>query len=166
MDRITFRTEPNGYDQMEVLTRLDALEEIKEKLRKGKLTQEDAAQQARTLIDQPIPTRASGMAVQEVENYFENFLSQIYSVCNNAEARRAVLSMAFIGYDKMQTLMVIDLLNALLIAVEDGIKDPAEAVASAEQTLKTPLKTKLFGFSVAETDRFLDRLMQKLRSYC
>ena len=163
-----FRPMENGYDQMEVLTRIDALEELKGKVRKGKLTVEEAVQQARALVENPIPTSNMGFAMEEVDVCFENYLGAISgmnTVTVRAEAERPTLRTAFKGYAKTETLMRIDLLNAFILSVKDGTKDPAEALASAEAIVRKPLKTEFFGFSVSETDEYFENLLRRLRSF-
>lgn len=163
-----FRPMENGYDQMEVLTKIDALEEIKESVRKGKLTPQDALLQARELVEKPIPTSRRGFAPEEVDVCFENYLGAISgmnTVTVRAEAERPTLHTVFKGYDKMETLMRIDLLNAFILSVKDGTKDPADALASAENILEIPQKKALFGFSVSETDEYFEHLLRRLRSF-
>lgn len=160
-----FRTMENGYDQLTVLTRIDEFEQLKEKVCKGKLTVEEAAEQAQALAEKPIPMGGRGFAPEEVDTCFGNYVNVIRTMQTAPVTERRTLSTAFRGYHKMQVLTYVDALNALIVAVEGGSITPSDALAQAEKVMEKPLEKAMFGFSVSDTDAYLKSLMAKLRSF-
>ncbi len=162
---VVFRPTENGYDQMEVLTRIDEFEQLKDKVRKGKLTVEEAAEQAQALAEKPISTGIRGFDPEEVDTCFGNYVNAIRTMQTALVTESRTLPTAFRGYHKMQVLTYVDALNALIAAAEGGSITPSDALVQAEKVMEKPLEKAMFGFSISDTDAYLKSLMAKLRSF-
>ncbi len=77
--------------------------------------------------------------------------------------QNTVLRTALKGYHKMQVMVLLDALNALILAVEDGAMSREEALQEAEQLQRKPLQKAMGGFRTEDVDAYLPQLMAKLR---
>ncbi|MBE6850164.1 MAG: hypothetical protein E7504_00265 [Ruminococcus sp.] len=75
------------------------------------------------------------------------------------------LPTVFRGYHKIQVITYIDMLNAMIVAVENGCMSGENALQEAEKIMKKPLAKAFGGFAVKETEEYLSSLMAKLRSF-
>ncbi len=77
--------------------------------------------------------------------------------------QNTVLRTAFKGYHKMQVMVLIDGLNALIMAVENGGISQEEAIKEAESLLRKPLQKAFGGFRTDDVDACLAGLLAKLK---
>lgn len=74
-----------------------------------------------------------------------------------------ILKTAFRGYNKMQTLVYVDSLNALIMAAEEGSLPAQDAYQSARNIMNQPIAKAFSGFSIPDTDAYLNNLVVRLR---
>ena len=77
--------------------------------------------------------------------------------------QNTVLRTAFKGYHKMQVMVLIDGLNALIMAVESGAMPREEAVQEAQALLRKPIQKAFGGFRTDDVDVFFAGLLTKLK---
>ncbi len=77
--------------------------------------------------------------------------------------QNTVLRTAFRGYHKMQVMVLIDGLNALILAVESGGMSREDAVQDAESLLRKPIQKAFGGFRTEDADAYLASLLAKLK---
>lgn len=74
-----------------------------------------------------------------------------------------VLRTALKGYHKMQVMVLLDGLNALILAVESGSMSREEALNEAASLTRKPLQKALGGFRTEDVDAYLAALQATLR---
>lgn len=77
--------------------------------------------------------------------------------------QNTVLRTAFKGYHKMQVMVLLDGLNVLIIAVENGDMTREEAIREAETLTRKPLQKAFGGFRTDDVDACLAGLLAKLK---
>lgn len=77
--------------------------------------------------------------------------------------QNTVLRTAFKGYHKMEVMVLIDGLNALIMAVENGDISQEEAIKEAESLLRKPLQKEFGGFRTDDVDAYFAGLLAKLK---
>ncbi len=77
--------------------------------------------------------------------------------------QNTVLRTAFKGYHKMQVMVLIDGLNALIMTVENGGISQEEAIKEAESLLRKPIQKAFGGFRTDDVDAYLAGLLAKLK---
>ncbi len=77
--------------------------------------------------------------------------------------QNTVLRTALKGYHKMQVMVLLDGLNALILAAESGDIPREEAIKEAEALLRKPLQKAFGGFRTEDVDACLAGLLAKLK---
>lgn len=77
--------------------------------------------------------------------------------------QNTVLRTAFKGYHKMQVMVLLDGLNALIVAAENGGISKEEAIKEAESLLRKPIQKAFGGFRTDDVDTYLASLQAKLK---
>lgn len=77
--------------------------------------------------------------------------------------QNTVFRTALKGYHKMQVMVRLDGLNALILAVENGSMSREEALKEAESLTRKPIQKALGGFRTEDVDACLTALQAVLR---
>ncbi|MBQ2265453.1 MAG: hypothetical protein II341_08635 [Oscillospiraceae bacterium] len=77
--------------------------------------------------------------------------------------QNTVLRTALKGYHKMQVLVLVDGLNALILAAESGDMPREEAIKEAEALLRKPIQKAFGGFRTEDVDAQFAALLAKLK---
>ncbi len=77
--------------------------------------------------------------------------------------QNTVLRTALKGYHKMQVMVLLDGLNALIMAAENGDMPREEAVKEADSLLRKPLQKAFGGFHTEDVDAYFAALLAKLK---
>lgn len=76
-----------------------------------------------------------------------------------------IIRTCFKGYNKEEVLSRIDKLNVLIMETEAGRISSADAEIQAEQITSGEIKTSFYGFNKKDTDKYINELISKIRSY-
>lgn len=74
-----------------------------------------------------------------------------------------VLRTAMKGYHKMQVMVLLDSLNALIFAAENGDMTREEAIREAEALTRKPIQKAMGGFRMDDADAYIAELLAKLK---
>ncbi len=74
-----------------------------------------------------------------------------------------VLRTALKGYHKMQVMVLLDGLNALIFAVENGDITREEAIKEAKALTHKPIQKAMGGFRMDDVDAYFSELLAKLK---
>ncbi len=77
--------------------------------------------------------------------------------------QNTVFRTALKGYHKMQVLVLVDGLNALILAAESGDMPREEAIKEAEALLRKPIQKAFGGFRTEDVDAQFAALLAKLK---
>ena len=67
------------------------------------------------------------------------------------------------GYHKMQVMVLLDGLNALIFAAENGDMTREEAIREAEALTRKPIQKAMGGFRTDDADAYIAELLAKLK---
>lgn len=74
-----------------------------------------------------------------------------------------VFRTALKGYHKMQVMVLLDGLNALILAVENGSMIREQAIMEAENLTRKPIQKAMGGFCTEDVDAYFAELLAKLK---